>query len=292
MSEQLHGDLEELSKALGVRTKTAAKMMAAYKVLQQDCPMTLRQVFYRMVAAQILPNNVREYKSLGRALVKARQAGLIPWDWMEDRLRQARTVPMYGSLSEYWDIVMRSYRRDVWQDQPALVEAWLEKDALSGIFLDELRPYGVTLNVGRGYDGWSSIERAARRYESWGETVILYFGDMDPSGQDMVRSLGERLAFFGCDRSSLEIIKSALTLDDIEKYELPPDFAKRTDSRSSAYIAEYGDIAVELDALPPRVLRERIIYEVESYMDINALDGSSENQRLDIERLRELQGSL
>ena len=36
-------------------------------------------------------------------------------------------------------------QRDVWPTQPAYVEVWLEKDALSGIFEQELRPYGVTL---------------------------------------------------------------------------------------------------------------------------------------------------
>jgi hypothetical protein len=52
----------------------------------------------------------------------------------------------------------------VWLTQPAYVEVWLEKDALSGIFEKELRPYGVTLNVGRGYDGWDSSHHAADRY--------------------------------------------------------------------------------------------------------------------------------
>jgi hypothetical protein len=41
--------------------------------------------------------------------------------------------------------------------QPVYIETWLEKDALSGIFEDALDRYGVTVNVGRGFDGWDSI---------------------------------------------------------------------------------------------------------------------------------------
>jgi hypothetical protein len=71
------------------------------------------------------------------------------------------------------------------------LETWLEKNALSGIFEDALDSYGGTLNVGRGFDGWVSIHNAASRVGD--EDVILYFGDFDPSGEDMVRSLRDRL---------------------------------------------------------------------------------------------------
>src|SRR5262245_4399976 len=73
-----------------------------------------------------------------------------------------------------------------------------EKDALSGIFEDALDPYGVTLNVGRGFDGWDPIHNAAQRLRD--EDVILYFVDFDPSGEDMVRSPRERLADQGSVR--------------------------------------------------------------------------------------------
>ncbi len=140
---------------------------------------------------------------------------------------------------------------------------------MSGIFEDVLSPYGVTLNVGRGYDGWDSIHNAATRYGDKGKAVsVLYFGDFDPSGEDMVRSLIERLESLDCEP---EIIKCALTREDIERYQLPPDFAKKTDTRAAAFVAEHGDIAVELDALPPEVLRNRLTEEIVARMDLAAL---------------------
>ncbi len=83
-----------------------------------------------------------------------------------------------------------------------------------------------------------------------------------------MRSLKERLGFFGCEP---EIVKCALTLDDVRNHNLPPDFTKATDTRQKGFVAKYGDIAVELDALPVDVLVQRITNEVEYRMDLNAL---------------------
>ena len=124
----------------------------------------------------------------------------------------------------------------------------------------------MTLNVGRGFDGWDSIHNAAQRLGAG--DAVLYFGDFDPSGEDMVRSLRDRLASLG---SHPEIVKCALTFDDVQRYALPPDFTKATDTRRAAFVARWGDIAVELDALPLDALQERIIAEVERRMDLDAL---------------------
>jgi hypothetical protein len=53
-------------------------------------------------------------------------------------------------------------------------------------------------------------------------------------------------------------------------------------------VARYGDVAVELDALPVSVLRQRIEGEVRSRMDLDALEGSLERGRDDRRRLDEL----
>jgi len=232
--------------------------------------MTVRQVFYQLVSRQVIENSRSQYSSVSRCLVDARREGIIPWAWVEDRLRRPRAVSMWSGLVDFADTARCAYRRDVWETQSCYIEAWLEKDALSGIFEDVLDPYGVTLNVGRGYDGWDSIHNAADRFGDGKGKVILYYGDFDPSGEDMLCSLRERLGFFGCEP---EIVKCALTSDDIVRYHLPPDPAKRTDTRARKFIAKNGDVAVELDALPVDVLRDRLVAEVESRMDLAALAG-------------------
>ena len=273
------------------RTKAEVEAIreAALEEVANAHPMTLRQIHYRLVARgdTTYTNTRTDYNQLSKWLVRDRLDGTIPWEWIEDRLRVPRGVPMWRDLPNFVGIVRRSYRRDVWQDQPGYLEAWLEKDALSGIFEEALRPYGVTLNVGRGFDGWSSVKNAADRYGDGEGVTVLYFGDFDPSGEDMVRSLRERLADpdlpnGGCQP---EIVKCALTFEDIERYQLPPDFTKSTDSRRGAFVERYGDVAVELDALPGEVLKDRLVREVEARMDLEALERTREAERRDRERL-------
>jgi hypothetical protein len=254
-------------------------------------PMTLRQVHYRLVSRDDIthPNTISAYNTLGGWLRDDRLAGLIPWEWMEDRLRVAKGGAMWDDPVQFRHSVRGDYYRNPWQDQSHYVEVWCEKDALSGIFSDALSRYGVTLNIGRGYDGWSSIKRAAERYH-WRKddndtyTTVLYFGDFDPSGEDMHRSLIERFATLGVYP---EIPKVALTHEDARR--LPGDVTKADDSRAAAFVAMYGDLAVELDALPVGELRSRIQQGVEEWMDMDAL---SENARIEREQRRKLSDGI
>ncbi len=270
------------------RAATLEKIAAATEILREnwettDRPMTLRQVFYQLVSRQVTHNTLGAYQSLSEWLVDERKAGRVPWDHMEDRTRRPRHVSMWKGLPDYREAVMASYRRNVWQDQPRYIEVWSEKDALSGIFEDVLEPYGVTLNIGRGYDGWSSLREAARRFRNR-EGSILYFGDWDPTGEDIFRSFRERLAFFECDPPP-EIVTVALLREDIERYHLPPEMAKESDSRSYYFVARHGDQTVELDALPMAVLRARIAEAVEHRMDMAALERTRATERRDRNRL-------
>jgi len=264
----------------------------AREELQAANPMTLRQVHYRLVARAdtTYTNTQGDYNQLSKWLVQERLSGSIPWEWIEDRLRKPRHVNMFGDLEEFVEIVRHSYRRDVWTGQPDYLEVFVEKDALSAIFEDALVSYGVTLNVGRGYSSWSSIKAAADRFDGGG--TILYFGDFDPSGEDMVRALEASLANpdLPGGGSFPTVIKCALTPEDIDAYSLPPDFTKAADTRQAAFVARYGDVAVELDALPVAVLRERIVREVETRMDGDALEETRRQEREDRERLNGILG--
>ncbi len=192
---------------------------------------------------------------------------------------------MWDDLADFAETAQHAYRRDVWAEQPQYLECWLEKDALSGIFEDVLGTYGVTLNVGRGYDGWDSVHNAAGRFKDGDGVAVLYFGDFDPSGEDMIRSLRERLGFFGC---APEVIKCALVAEDVDLYELPSDFTKKTDTRRAGFVAKYGDVAVDLDALPIDVLQTRLRNEVEARMDLEALQRVQRMERSARGTLRQL----
>jgi hypothetical protein len=258
--------------------------------------MTLRQVHYRLVSRDdiVHPNTENAYDTLSGWLRDDRLAGHIRWEWMEDRMRVARRWKGWVDPAEFLADVLGDYRRDLWQDeaQDHYVEVWLEKDALSGIFSSALERYRVVLNVGRGYDGWTSIKRAADRYNYWqcvrgADSTVLYFGDFDPSGEDMHRSLIERLGTLGAHP---EVIKIALTRDDAGC--LPGDVTKADDSRAPAFVAKYGDLAVELDALPVEELRARIRQGVEEHINMDALRASHRLEDEQRQEMRELADEL
>lgn len=262
--------------------KTIKLLESVVEILTSTHPMTVRQVYYQLVSRHVVENDRSQYQAVSNLVVDARKDGTISWQWIEDRLRRPRSVSMWADLRDFAETARRAYRRDVWVTQPRYLEVWLEKDALSGIFEDALDRYGVTLNVGRGYDGWDSIHNAAERFGTRDRVSVLYFGDCDPSGEDMVRSLGERLAFFDCHP---EIVKCALTFEDVERYNLPPDFTKATDTRRAAFVKKYGDVAVELDALPVHVLRDRLVGGVEARIDMHALESVRQLEQSERDRL-------
>jgi hypothetical protein len=269
--------------SMGRHKRTTELVELAHGILSAMHPMTVRQCYYQLVSKSCIKNCLAQYQKVSGILVDARLEGVIPWEWIEDRLRRPHTVNMWEGLADFGEDCCGWYRLDVWETQPRYVEVWVEKDALSGIFEEVLEPYGVTLNVGRGYDGWSSIHNAAGRLRDR-DAAILYFGDFDPSGEDMKRSLEDRLGQLSCHP---EIVKCALTREDIERHRLPPALTKTTDKRARAFVAEHGDISVELDALPVEALKERLVEAVEARMDLSALRQVREHEEKDRKRLQE-----
>lgn len=268
--------------------KTLALIQEAQAVLHEHNPMTLRQVFYQLVSRQVIENKPSEYDKLSRALVIARQENYIPWEWIEDRTRRPSIPPAWGGLDSFLEDVKRSYRRDVWKAQPSYFEVWLEKDALSGIFEAMTSAYGVTLQVGRGYTSWSALYQASCRFNGK-PCEILYFGDFDPSGEDIARAIEDNLGHFG---TCPKISKVAINRKDIDEYHLPPVPTKDTDTRQRAHVEKYGDVAVELDALPLPVLRDRIKNAVEDRLDMEAFREVRADEQNDNERLAAILGGL
>lgn len=79
-------------------------------------------------------------------------------------------------------------------------------------------------------------------------------------------------------REGVEVKRIALTMDQIDQYNPPPNPAKITDSRAESYIMEYGYESWELDALDPTTLDGLITEEVEAVLDHDAWEDSSQRQ--------------
>ncbi len=264
--------------AIAAIVDTAASILAEYH------PQTVRQVFYALVSRLVIENTFQEYSKLKEYLKNARLDRRIAWELIEDRTRQPRIPNQWDSLADYLETVSCAYQLSPWPMQPRRVELWVEKDALSGVFMGPASHYKVTLNVGKGYDSWSSIYEAAQRFKQQ-ETVVLCFGDFDASGIDIYRSQRKRFKRLGCE---VDFIRCALLEEDIERYNLPPTVTKSGDTRAAKHIAKYGEMsAVELDALPRDILIRRIETEIEKQLDMEAFQATVGQQKAETVRLIE-----
>lgn len=236
---------------------------------RQGFSLTLRQVYYQMVARAIIPNNERSYKNLGNLISDARLAGLIDWTAIEDRTRNLRGNSHWSSPGSIIDSAAYSYHLDHWEGQEYYVEVWVEKDALVGIIGQICSRLDVNYFSCRGYVSQSEMWSAARRLKSHQgngqHIVLLHLGDHDPSGIDMSRDIVERMQTF--ETYDFTFKRLALNMDQIELFNPPPNPTKLSDSRASGYIEEYGYECWELDALEPQVISDLIKENVELYRD-------------------------
>jgi hypothetical protein len=116
------------------------------------------------------------------------------------------------------------------------------------------------------------------------QPVLLYLGDHDPSGEDMVRDIRDRLQMFGIE--DITVTKIALTMTQVKKYAPPPNPAKITDPRAKDYIAQHGAVSWEVDALPPNVLTQVIEASIKQYVDVAKMDAIKLREEEDKKKLR------
>jgi len=239
----------------------------------QGYRMTLRQLYYQLFSRGFIPNDDREYKKLGGLLVKGRMAGVVDWDAIEDRTRRPYLPYWVDGIKPALQDTIDQYRLDRMKGQDVYVELWVEKDALSGVLRKVTSLYHINLIVNRGYSSCSAMYQAFDRFRgamaSHKEIIILYLGDHDPSGLDMIRDIDDRILEFGAD---VEVKHIALTNAQIKKYKPPPNPAKVDDPRANWYIDKYGTASWEVDALPPDVLHSLVKTQIEDLIDLTILE--------------------
>lgn len=237
----------------------------------QGLSLTLRQLYYRFVAADLIPNTQKSYARLGSIINDARLAGMLDWEAIEDRTRELQKNPHWRTPADIVEVCARQFAVDKWKGQKYRVEIWVEKQALEAVIGQAADAWDCPYFACKGYTSQSEMWRAARRFDSFVYTgqkaVIIHLGDHDPSGIDMTRDINERNnELFGVP---VIVDRIALNMDQIEKYDPPPNPAKMTDSRFEQYMVEFGEDSWELDALEPAMLNKLIQDRIQHYLDID-----------------------
>lgn len=233
-------------------------------VLSYDTGVTLRQLHYRLVSTGTIPNTASAYKQLSGRTAEARRAGDFPD--LIDRTRSILRPPTWEDPGDALDWLANTYRRDRTEGQARAVYLGVEKAGM----VEQLRRWfddlGVPILPLGGYASQSFKGVVTDDLRSDGRpSVLIYGGDFDPSGEDIERDFTRRTPFD-------EVVRVALTSEQVVEYRLPPQPGKASDPRADGFVARHGELVqVELDALPPDVLRDLYRREVDRHVDTSIL---------------------
>lgn len=319
------------ARPLQRRRRTNAELgaldAAIVEAVEDEHPVTLRGVYYRVVSAGAVDKTEAGYRLVGRQLLKLRRDGSVPYEWITDGTRWITKPDSFTGIDQMLNDAALSYRRSLWHTQDSEVHIFTEKDAISGVILPVTEEWDVPLGVLRGYSSESFAHSVAAAIKSCGKRAIFVYqlGDHDPSGLDAWRAfrvsvagfLGEKITaemaadvmafahvaltvgatfgveetgpdqdlfdwdddeavayefmgghgFHNADLRTVTFARIAVTPEQIELYDLPTRPTKRTDTRARSFAGE----SVEVDAIPPSVLRSILTAAIERHIDPEAL---------------------
>ncbi len=240
-------------------------------------PLTVRQIFYRLVGAYGYEKTELAYSRLCEYLNRARRARLIDFDDIRDDgiVVQART--WFEDEADFWDYAadrIRNYERDKQSGQPYQIELWCEAQGMMPQLARVAGAYSVPVYSCGGFASLSAVraivERAETRYEP---TVFLHVGDYDPSGESIFGAMTEDAAALLAEDRTLATShfiprRVTLTAEQTATYDLPTAPPKASDSRTARWVGE----TCQLEALPPDLLAEIVEEAIQGWMDLGILE--------------------
>jgi hypothetical protein len=274
--------------AKGEWQKTTLLVESAVGILEIENPMTIRQLFYRLVSVGALANSRADYQRLSVVMSKARNDGRCDFDWIVDRSRPEYSPNVWKDAAGYGADIQRRYPKDYWETQPHHVELWSEKDSVIGSIEGQTDKLGITVRVGRGFMSTTRIHEIAQQFRMLKKPIsVFYIGDHDPSGREIEDNAKWRVGEYGVD---FALVRLAIDSSDIQKWSLPPLRIKDSDTRAQQFRKRHGEDCVELDALPVRELRRRIRDAVEGMLDHTAWDRAVAVEEIELANIRDTVG--
>ncbi|NIA09555.1 MAG: hypothetical protein GWP10_07470 [Nitrospiraceae bacterium] len=269
--------------------------------LKEYWPLTLRQIYYQLVAKNLIGNTKSQYTMLSTLIKQMRLDGVLPWDVIEDRTRRVSGKRGFDNpvqfINQQVKGFLKGYSRCLVQDQENYVEIWVEKDALSRIFENIAWTYCIRCVTCKGFMSATFINdyalRAKKAQAQGQQPVVLYFGDLDPSGVKMFESTQDSL-WFEHDLKDIEYQRIALNPEQVKEYNLPisVDAIKEKDPRTPDYRKKYGNVAVELDALHPKLLEDLTTNALAEVLDIELMLVHQDLQKKDQAKIEELKSKV
>jgi len=218
-------------------------------------PLTIRQIFYRLVGAHDYPKTENDYKRLCRMLNRARRAELISMEYIrDDGGTEIKDSVWAGADAFVHDVQAwaEEFKLDRQSGQRVRLVVMCEAAGMAPQLAQVANPYGIPVLASGGFDSVTFKHNFARDYASEEEPVeVLHIGDHDPSGVHIFKSLEEDVIAFGDELGGeINFTRLAVTPEQIRQYHLPTAPPKPTDRRS------FDGQTCQAEALPPDVMAQ------------------------------------
>jgi hypothetical protein len=263
-------------------------------------PLTERQIYYRLISSKKVHGDhwlwkgslIDIYAALIRILKWMRIDDHIPMKAITDEHRIVTTKLGFSNAGDFIDYRLgnlgRGYSRCNAQKQDRYIEVWVEKAALLHIVEPIADLFCRRVVVCKGY---LSITFQAAFYERAMEAVglgqtptVLYFGDWDPSGVNMIYSAMQTLTD-DLGLCGVEFHRCGINPEHLNMIDASPVPLKMTDTRTKDFIQQHGTTAYELDAFHPEQLQKIVRASIMDYTDMQSYGENAHQGQLDKEKI-------
>jgi len=284
------------------KTAQANDVLFAINDIKDWRPLTVRQIHYRMIVLGRTTGNhwiwggrfIDIYNAIGPILKWLRVHDLIPWDYITDEHRVLTEKQGDTDISECaynaFNLDFKGYRRCNAQGQKRYIEIWLEKAALLHIVRQVADEYCLRTVTCKGYTSFSFLtdfyERAAEAISRGQIPTMLYFGDFDPSGENMLPAMVETISKeLGLE--GVEYYRCGINPYHFSKIQANPIPIKPGDTRSKKFVEKYGTTAYELDSFHPLELQDLVRNSIIQFTDMEEVKRNKRIQQSEIDRYAE-----
>jgi hypothetical protein len=187
--------------------RTTLDLLDAVKAVlieyEKHLPLTIRQVFYRLVGAHGYDKTENAYARLCEHLNRARRAGLIAFDAIRDdgvTLAEPDEWDSTEQLVKTFIQAAERFRLDRQQGQPARLIFAVEAAGMLPQVQRIAEPFGIAVHSSGGFDSLTAKYDLAERLGQHSRVEVLHIGDHDPSGVHLFSSIRTHSTSFSQQR--------------------------------------------------------------------------------------------
>lgn len=233
-------------------------------------PLTLRQVYYRLVATRGWSKTELGYKRLVELMNMARRAGLVPMQSIrDDGFTEVAPRCWEGTeqLVETVKATVRRFRLDRQDGQPRRLCLWCEASGMVPQLARVADTFGISVCSSGGFDSVTAKHQFGETIALSGPAEVLHIGDLDPSGEHVFSSLAEDVSAFARHYGgAVMFTRLAVTIDQVHDMRLETAPPKPTDNRSYEH-----SLTCQVEAIPPDALARIVRQAIEERIDLEAL---------------------